>query len=292
MEVNEIKNLEEKYFEKIWQIQTSHQFLDSLNSSYEDLKAEYDYIYENYDDNNIIKVAAERLIRYFGYSLLDPVDIYPSPLSSDMAIETSDAIICIDAKTINMITNAGDDKAIHFQRNQITFENKLKYGGSIGDIDYKGIGFSPNLSKTHNNKPILTFFITINYDDDHKISTNFKLQKQSLVSVPNFYVARESFDNDLITNYKTYTYINKVLALKYGSSYLPKNSKKDSWIEFVLHRGKCFFDPNLLNPEDESRNCMWKWIDNKYKIVRPNAGSARISKDVLKPLGRVKELDL
>jgi hypothetical protein len=86
--------------------------------------------------------------------------------------------------------------------------------------------------------------------------------------------------------------MNKVLALKYGSSYLPKNSKKDSWIEFVLHRGKCFFDPNLLNPEDESRNCMWKWIDNKYKIVRPNAGSARISKDVLKPLGRVKELDL
>ena len=109
VETNKILNIETKYLEKIWEIQNSNEFLEKLSEIEDVLKNNFDYIYQNFDDGNIIKVAIERLIRFFGYRDLNAINIYPSPLSSDMAVETEDAIICIDAKTINMLTNANDD---------------------------------------------------------------------------------------------------------------------------------------------------------------------------------------
>lgn len=286
MELNKVLDAETKYLEKIWQIQNSNEFLEKLSDIEDVLKNNFDYIYENFDDKNIIKVAIERLIRFFGYRDLNAINIYPSPLSSDMAIETEDAIICIDAKTINMLTNAGDDRSIHFGRNQINFNNIPKYGVEIGSHNFKGVSFKPHLESAYKNKPVLTFFSTINYEDDHENSNSFKLTNYSLVSVPNFYVSRELFGNDLISNYKTYTYVKKELALRYGSNYMPKSNKSSSWVEFRLHGSVAYFDINNPHPEDSSQYCVWKKIDNKYCVLRLDAGSARIDKSFLEKNNR------
>ena len=286
METNKILNTEAKYLEKIWQIQNSNEFLEKLSEIEAVLKNNFDYIYENFDDKNIIKVAIERLIRFFGYRDLNATNIYPSPLSSDMAIETEDAILCIDAKTINMITNAGDDKSIHFGRNQINFNNIPKYEEEIGSYKFKGVSFRPHLASIHKNKPVLTFFSTLNYEDDHVSSDSFKLTNQSLVSVPNFYISRELFDDNLILNYKTYSYVNKELAIRYGSQYMPKSEIDSSWIEFKLHRSKAYLDLSNFHPEDSSQYCVWKKIDRKYSVLRLDAGSARIDKSFLEDNSR------
>lgn len=286
METNKILNAEAKYLDKIWQIQNSNEFLEKLSEIEAVLKNNFDYIYENFDDKNIIKVAIERLIRFFGYRDLKATNIYPSPLSSDMAIETEDAILCIDAKTINMITNAGDDKSIHFGRNQINFNNIPKYEEEIGSHKFKGVSFRPHLKSIHKNKPVLTFFSTINYEDDHENSDSFKLTNQSLVSVPNFYISRELFNDDLILNYKTYSYVKKELAERYGSQYMPKSEKDSSWKEFKLHKSKAYLDLSNFHPEDPSQYCVWKKIDKKYSVLRLDAGGARISKSFLEDNNR------
>jgi len=286
VEINKILDTETKYLDKIWQIQNSNEFLEKLSYIEDVLKNNFNYIYENFDDKNIIKVAIERLIRFFGYRDLNAINVYPSPLSSDMAIETEDAIICIDAKTINMLTNAGDDRSIHFGRNQINFNNIPKYEVEIGSHKFKGVSFRPHLESIYKNKPVLTFFLTINYEDDHANSDNFKLTSHSLVSVPNFYISRELFEDDIISNYKTYTYVKKELALRYGSQYMPKANKSSSWVEFRLHSSVAYFDVNNPHPEDSSQFCIWKKLDNKYSVLRLDAGSARIDKSFLEENNR------
>ena len=163
MDAKNIDQLEKSYLEKIWKFQTSNEFKSVLSDSHKSLLDSYEYIYENYDDKNIIKVAAERIIRFFGYQKLDAINIYSSPLSSDMAIETEDAIVCIDAKTINMLTNSGDDKAIAPGRNQVSFNNKALHSTMVGDGDYefKGVYFEPHVKTFSNNKPILTFLLLV-----------------------------------------------------------------------------------------------------------------------------------
>ena len=98
-----------------------------------------------------------------------------------MAIELHDVILCVDAKTIDMCGNPGDDDSIHFQKNQITFNNKPKYGQLINQANWPGIEFTPYLKDYYLHKPCLTYFITVNYEDD---GNSFKLSHVSFCCVP------------------------------------------------------------------------------------------------------------
>ena len=71
---------------------------------------------------NKIDIAVERLLRYHFYTNLTKVGVYASPLSPDIAIELKDVILCLDAKTIDLDGNPGDDKYLNFGKNQITFD--------------------------------------------------------------------------------------------------------------------------------------------------------------------------
>ena len=112
-----IKDLEKYYMNKITEVVEGKSFKIDLRKLEKYIINNYDKLREYSSEENKIKVGAERLIRYYFYSRFKVVDIYPSPISSDMAVELKDVILNIDAKTINMITNAGDDNAIHFQKN-------------------------------------------------------------------------------------------------------------------------------------------------------------------------------
>ena len=279
-EFKNINQLEEKYTELLWNIIKSKNFQDKLLNIEKSLKKNYNFIIKNWDDKNIVKVAVERLIRFMVYRLDKCIDIYPSPLSSDLAVEFDDVILNVDAKTINMITNAGDDNAIHFGRKQITFKNK-----GYGKIPYGKkefyLSYEPLLPPLFNEKPVLTFFITVNYEDNHK--DKFNIIHQSLTCVPHKIIADEKFNNDLIANFKTYEYVSDNNS--YGSKYNSRKSKSPDWkgpYRITKRSTDIFLDLSLKNPTTNRKGVFWKLIGGKYKAVLRGGGGARIMKKRIK----------
>jgi hypothetical protein len=287
MTSNEIREFEEIYFNKIIDIFHSqdNDFRDNLLKVEDYIRANYQYLDKLWGDKNKAKVAIERLIRYHIYKNLIVENIYPSPLSPDMAIELEDVILCIDAKTIDMCGNPGDDDTIHFQRNQITFDNKLMYGQKIDGYDWPGYSFPSQLENYHNNKPCLTFFITVCYEDDGK---NFKLSHVCFCCVPHSQIATEEFDNDLLSNFKTYKYVDKEEAMQYGELYKPLKKIPDDWTKVVLNiksskktnKRIAYIDKNLSDLKNQifflrsKEGGMWK--------ICSEGKSARIDKETLK----------
>ena len=280
----EIVNLEKKYFDTIWEIFTSAEFIKDLEEVSAYIKENYKYLSNIWGVKNKIKIAAERLIRFHSYKKLGVEGIYPSPLSSDMAIITKDCVINIDAKTIDMYGNPGDDTSVHFQKNQITFTNKPFFSAydENKSLNYYGIPFPPFLPPFyfHNKseKPVLTFFLTINYYDD---GTSFNLEHLSLCIVPHGVVVDVDYENEIISNYKTYDYLNKEEALKLKDNrYMPTKVLNPKWVALDEARNtEIYVDQGLEHPINEGQ-CGWKKIDNQYKIV-VYGGSARIIKEKL-----------
>lgn len=284
MNTEKIKDLEKKYMEEIWNVVSSNNFIDNLKNIEKYIINNYVYLDKHWDEKNKLKIGVERLIRFHFYKNLSVINIYPSPISSDMAIELEDVLLNIDAKTIDMIGNSGDDNSIHFQKNQITFDNKPFFNQSISNHFFSGVTFPPRLEPFYKGKPVLTFFVTVNYYDNGK--NFFKLSHLSVCCVPHKDIVNTDFSNDIISNFKTYEYIDKEKAKTFSNPnlYEPKRNKDSSWIEFSLKgatNNDAFLDPNLSNPIDTNSKSVWKKIDNQYKIVL-YGGSARISKSNLK----------
>lgn len=212
---NNILDLEKKYFEKLWELCTSDEFINDLEKIEKYISGKYDILANTWDLKNKIKIPAERLLRYHIYTKLktDIIGIYPSAISGDIGFVTNDAIISLDAKTIDMIGNKGDAKYLQFENNQSNFINKgLDYDNRIG---YKGVNVDTYLPiyDEYNGKklPVLTYFLSINYVDNKKtFKLNRSLQSGTIVlkCLPNGEIS-ELFDNDIVINFKTYTYYDK-----------------------------------------------------------------------------------
>ena len=294
MDTNRIKELEEKYFNEIIDLfHNKPDFKNNLLEVEEFIRTDYPNLNKNWGDKNKLKVAVERLIRFHFYTNLNVLNIYPSPLSPDMAIELEDVILCVDAKTIDMCGNPGDDDSIHFQKNQITFINEPKYGQYINNVYWPGIEFPPYLRDFYKDKPCLTFFITVNYEDD---GSSFKLSHVCFCSVPHKQIVKEDFDKKIISNFKTYEYISakETEKLTNGKYYKPFVQKKLTWDEYeieiesevpnkdgsyTIRSSTICHDKTISNLENSIR--IRKKIDDKWKVVKCG-GSARISKEKLK----------
>ena len=285
--IKEIKDLERYYMNKITKVVEGKSFQIDLRKLEKYIISNYDELREYNSEENKIKIGAERLIRYYFYSRFKVIDIYPSPISSDMAVELEDVILNIDAKTINMITNAGDDNSIHFQKNQITFDNKPFFKQIIKGYSFEGALFPARLASYHNNKPVLTYFITINYKDTPS-KKEYKLTHMSVCNVPHKEIVKEEYNNNILENLKSWGYIGKAEAEdRLGEKYKPrKKSEYDkSWIPFSVRtdNGKpdAWLDPNLDHPiKDIGGKCVWKIMNGVYKIVSYGT-SSRISKSIL-----------
>ncbi len=278
--LNTIKNLERDYMSKIWAIVSSKEFIYNLKQIEKYIIKNYNFLDENWDEKNKIKIGVERLIRFHLYKNFKVINIYPSPVSSDMAIELDDILLNIDAKTIDMIGNPGDDTAIHFQKNQITFNNKAFFKQNVSGHDFSGITFPARLESFYNDKPVLTFFVTVNYFDDSTLKT-FKLSHLSLCCVPHGIVVKEDFGNNIISNFKTHEYIGVAKARTLGKKYTPRTKVEDSWIPFSIKGNSskdAYLDPNLDHPFILNSKSVWKKIGGKYSILT-YGGSARIDKN-------------
>lgn len=277
-----IKDLEKYYMGEILKVIKKDNFLTNLKELEEYIKENYIDLRKLTSEENKIKVGVERLIRFYFYTNFEVVNIYPSPISSDMAIELEDVILNIDAKTINMITNKGDDNSIHFQKNQITFDNIPFFKQDVEGYLFGGATFPSRMDSFYKNKPVLTFFITVNYEDKPKDKT-FKLTHYSLCCVPHKEIVNEEYGNNILENLKSWGYIGKKESETLGEQYKPLNKDKfnNNWIGFSIGGGKKingWLDPSLPHPfNDIGGYCVRKIMDNKYKIVSHGI-SSRISK--------------
>lgn len=266
-----ILDLEKKYYLQLKKIFTSFSFLHDLKEIETNIQENYQKLDGFWQIKNKIKVPLERLIRFHIYNNISPLGVFYSPLSSDLALYTKDALINIDAKTTDLHGNRGDDSTIVVERNQISFRNKKM---SVTP-PFAGINYLPNLPSidTYKNVPVLTYILRVTYTDNTK---SFHLNHITFDCIPNGELS-ELFENDIIENFKTYHYLTKTQAEKFGrKELLPKKSIKSNWLELSVGGGHYFFDNETKNPYHPEQSVIWGFVDNVYKI---NIGghSARIS---------------
>ena len=222
----DILDLEKEYFNLLHSLFSKDDFKNDLLNTEKYLKKPKNYkrIKNLYDKKNKIDIGFERIIRkhiYSSQSYLKMTDIYPSPISSDIAFQTEKAIINIDSKTIDSIGNKGDWRQLQFKKNQSSFINKFPGKSAF----YSGCDVSCNLKMSENGKPLLTYFLSLKYTDDNnsfEIYRNDKEDNIHFTVLPNGHLSH-LFDNDLIINCKTYEYKKDIYKFKKS---VIKNIKK------------------------------------------------------------------
>lgn len=214
--MGEVLDLEKKYFNLLWNLFSSDYFKLDLRVIEKEIQNNYNDLEKIWNLKNKLKIPAERLARQYIYKNLSNIvlHIYPSPISSDIAFITHDAVINIDVKTLDIYGNSGDIGNLQFENNQSSFINKnLDEDMSIENSGVKVECLLP-LEYSYNNessKPVLTFFLIIVYKDD---SLSFSLSNQEkyatvqLKCLPNGIIS-QLFENDIVNNFKTYTYFTK-----------------------------------------------------------------------------------
>jgi len=215
--IEKILDMEKKYINILWKVFTSPKFLEGLRMIEKEIVSQYEYLDKNYDIKNKLKIPAERLARYFIYNsdlnkdLFDIKGIFPSPISGDLAFFTEDATINIDVKTLDINGNRGDIGNLQYLPNQSSFDHKPV--NPHPDHINSGIKLPSFLPETYKDKPLLTYFLTIIYEDNpqrnsFKISRDNKYGTIHLTCLPSKKTS-VLFDYELIDNFKTYDYFSK-----------------------------------------------------------------------------------
>ena len=238
-----------------------------------DLKSVESYVKKNYymlhfhwGIKNKLKLAAERLIRFHIWKNMPGVDLYNTPLSSDIAFIMNDCVLNIDCKTIDLSGNAGDRKFIQCEANQANFENinlqKTNIPGT--GLIFEGYSFYPMLEKFHDKKPVLSFFIFINYHDDGK---GFEIKELEVCCLPHNEIVADEYASDLISGYKTYKYLKEMQAVKFNNYYLPTKNINPHWVEFKIGNTKRFYDKKMRHPFDQKKLLIWGLVDKSWQVV-------------------------
>lgn len=281
-QIGQILDLEQKYFDILWNLFTSRLFINDLKTIEHEIQTQYTFLQNTWELKNKLKIPAERLVRQYIYRNLSNLikHIYPSPISSDIAFITKDAIINLDVKTLDKVGNKGDISNLQFENNQSSFDNiNLDADPSLKNSGTKVECLLPKDYSYNNSSPlpVLTYFFTIIYEDNTKsfaLCRNDELQTLYLKSLPNGHTSI-LFDYDLIDNFKTYTYLNS----KHGAQFTPifltndqnevSNKVKEfvaSHPEFTLIKGRTkigAFNPTQVHPKYKTNGVSWFPVSRK-----------------------------
>ena len=94
----EILDLEKEYFQKLEHIFKNSSFKKNMHDMSAWVNGNYAYLTRIYKKANKVDIATQRLINFeVMKNLKNIIRVYASPISSDIAYETSDAIILIDS---------------------------------------------------------------------------------------------------------------------------------------------------------------------------------------------------
>lgn len=250
--IGSVLDLEKKYFNILWNLFTSTNFINDLKIIESEIQKQYSFLQNTWELKNKLKIPAERLVRQYIYKELSDLvkHIYPSPVSSDVAFITDDCVINLDIKTLDTVGNRGDIINLQFENNQSSFDNiNLDVDPEYPNSGVKVECLLPKeYSYNHGAPlPVLTFFFTIVYCDNgstFKLNRGNPLQTIYLKCLPNGFTSI-LFDYDIIENFKTYAYFEQ----KHGFApvFLTDNYDElddkvkefvDNNADFVLIRGR------------------------------------------------------
>lgn len=288
---NKILELEKKYFTILENVFTSQAFIDDLLLVEKEIRENYPKFQNTWNLKNKIKIPAERLVRHHVYTKLHDIitSVYPSPISSDLGIMTDDCVICIDVKTIDTVGNSVDISSTQVEPNQVSFQN----------TNHKYIQTVSNLESIdhYSRRPVLTYVIKIIYTDDNYSFKLSRSDKPSLVlaCIPNGELSN-LFDNDIIKNFKTYSYYTEADKPCFSSKLIPAQydtpEKRRDYVEDYCVN-TLNFPKTIVETDNRSKNayfdvvnrCLW-WetsINKKPAIRAVKSGStARLSNEILK----------
>lgn len=269
IKIGRVLDLEKKYFDILWTLFTSNNFIEDLKVIESEIQKQYNFLQNTWELKNKLKVPAERLVRQYIYKDLAHLvkHIYPSAVSSDVAFITEDAVINLDIKTLDTVGNRGDIFNLQFENNQSSFENINL------DVDPRypnsGVKVECMLPKeySYNNElalPMLTYFFTIVYSDNgHSFELCREDETQSiyLKCLPNGFTS-VLFENDIVNNFKTYTYLEH----KHGFPpvYLTDNADEvDSKVRYFVSMNP---DYVLIKGRTKTGAYCEKQIHPKYNI--------------------------
>lgn len=237
----EVLDLEKKYFDILWSIFSSDNFKNDLIIIEENIQNNYLFLERTWKLKNKLKIPVERLARQYIYKELAKhiKGIYPSPVSSDIAFITEDAVVNLDVKTLDINGNKNDICYLQFENNQSTFENiNLDADPQIYNSGVRVECILPQEYVYKNdNKIMLTYFLVIVYNDDSKsfnLSNNNIYPTIQLKCLPNGLIST-LFDKDIVQNFKTYKYFKKEDGFKPIFLTKDKNKVKDKIKSFVAN---------------------------------------------------------
>ena len=266
MKSQEINAIERYQMEALVRILKSPQFKKDLKSVESYIQVNYDKLHFHWGIKNKLKLAAERLIRFHIWKNMPGVDLYNTPLSSDVAFIMNDCVLNIDCKTIDLSGNPNDRKYIQCEANQANFENinlqKTNIPGT--NLTFEGYTFYPMLEKFHESKPVLSFFIFINYHDDGK---GFEIKELEICCLPHNEIVSDEYKSNLISGYKTYKYLKEMQAEKFDAYYLPTKKIEPNWIEFKIGQTKRFYDNKMSHPFDPKKLLIWGLEGKHWQVV-------------------------
>ena len=289
MNVWQIVDLEKKYMDIISEIILSDDFFNDLKNIENYINSSYKYIDKGYAVDNKLAIALERLLTYHLFSKNTKINIKrinELPISSDVSFYTNDALLNIEAKTIDMVNNKNDDEYIELGPNQSTIKNKLYIpSGSTVPKNFNGYMFYTRLNDYERGLPNLTYSVSLVYYDN---DIELKLSHINIYSIPHKIVAEKIYSNDLYINAKAYHYLSDkfVKKNKMSNKYIStKNPPHRPRIQKILvGKTTVYFDPDEIHPfgkffpEMRNLDVTWAKENNRWKI-RLYAKSSRIDKN-------------
>lgn len=233
-----VLDLEKKYFEILYKIFSSIQFQDELKSLINDINRRWERIYTHWGKENVVDLAVERHINYMVYNhklLKGKIQtIYPSVISSDTAFVTSDAVINIDSKTVNVAGNPRDWTRQNVGCNQTSFDNKMNFYAPDKKINVQIGAFLA--SENHHGKPVLSYFL----------STLFHSDKQK--KMDSWYDDSKHSSKPYNKKNKNKSRVNELFLNNIKFACMP-NAKVSSLYNYDIVSGvKGYVPPNVPNP--------------------------------------------
>ena len=79
IQIGKVLDLEKKYFDILWNLFTSKDFIDDLKIIEREIQKQYNFLQHTWELKNKLKVPAERLVRQYIYRNLSSIvkHIYP-----------------------------------------------------------------------------------------------------------------------------------------------------------------------------------------------------------------------
>ena len=241
-----VLDLEKKYFNILFTVFSQKSFSKSLNDIMIEINGNWKRIHTIWGKPNVVDLAVERLINYTVHN--DPIikkhiqSVYPSPISSDTAFITNDAVINIDSKTTDVFGNATDWHRQRIGCNQHSFDNKLNFKPPRKPNNMR---ITALLKTYHHQKPVLSFFLsTLYYSDQTKCIDSWYDDKK--YTVKPYHMKKQIKDK---------TIADKRFMDNIRLSCMPHNEISSLYHNNIFDGVKSYKPPKVLKPKhtDEMR---------------------------------------